>query len=375
LRLVTRLSIRRLTRATSGALRNFREAFGGYDLAGESGTQAEEPAIASTRTKGIPYMYDLMIDQWPEAGSERPVMVIGLTGWMDGGHVSTGTVAYLRERLEAESFAEIDPLDFYIFHFPITSLPISVHLEDGRAVVQPVSPMEFAAVFRPHSKIENGVVREIQYPENLFHIARTPAGVPDLVLFSGEEPHIRWGAYCDCIFSVCEEMKIEEIYFVGSVASPIPHTREPRLRASLADESLKPKLAEAGLSFSEYEGPSSLITSLTYHSLEVGIKTCSLVVEIPHYPFLDMPTYPRSIQKVTSTLSDLLGLSLDLTDLAAASLEADKKLNALMETNEDFGELVAKLEETYEYEETPGDEALLRRLMESVDLDEDAGNQ
>jgi hypothetical protein len=46
-----------------------------------------------------------------------------------------------------------------------------------------------------------------------------------------------------------------------------------------------------------------------------------------------------------------------------------------METNEDFGELVAKLEETYEYEETPGDEALLRRLMESVDLDEDAGNQ
>ncbi len=320
-------------------------------------------------------MYELMIDEWPEVGPDRPVMVIGLTGWMDGGHVSTGTLAYLRERLEAQNFAEIDPLDFYIFHFPVTSLPISVHLEDGRAVVQPVSPMEFAAVFRPHAKIEDGVVREIQYPENLFHIARTPAGMPDLVLFNGEEPHIRWGAYCDCIFSVCEQMKIEEIYFVGSVASPIPHTREPRLRVSLADESLKPKLAEAGLSFSDYEGPSSIITSLIYHSLELGIKTSSLVVEIPHYPFLEMPTYPRSIQKVTSALNDLLGLELDLTDLLEASREADSKLNALMETNEDFGELVAKLEETYEYEETPGDEALLRRLMESVDLDDDAGNQ
>ncbi len=294
---------------------------------------------------------------------------------MDGGNVSTGAIAYLRGQLSAQNFAEIDPLDFYILHFPVSSIPISVYLEDGRAVVQPVNPMEFTAVFRPHTRIENGVIRELEYPENLFDLAKTPPGKPDIVLFSGEEPHIRWGAYCDCIFNVCEELGIEEIYFVGSVASPIPHTREPRLRASMADESFKPRLAEAGLLFGEYEGPSSIITSLTYHSMELGIRMCSLVVEIPHYPFLEMPTYPRSIHKIASTLNDLLGLELDLTDLVEATAEADGKLNALMETNDDFRELVAKLEETYEYEETPGDEALLRRLMESVDLEEGPGGE
>ena len=320
-------------------------------------------------------MYELMIDQWPDRGADKPVMLIGLTGWMDGGNVSTGTIAYLRERLSAKNFAEIDPLDFYIFNFPVSSLPISVSLEEGRAIVQPVSPMEFTAVFRPHARIENGIIRELQYPENLFHMARTEPGKPDLVLFSGEEPHIRWGAYCDCIFHVCEELEIEDIYFVGSVASGVPHTREPRLRVSMADETLKPRLAEAGLLFGEYEGPSSIITSLTHHSMELGIRMRSLVVEIPHYPFLEMPTYPHSIRKIASTLNDVLGLELDLTDLTEATAEADAKLNALMATNEDFRELVAKLEETYEYEETAGDEALLRRLMQSVDLDESAGDE
>jgi len=96
----------------------------------------------------------------------------------------------------------------------------------------------------------------------------------------------------------------------------------------------------------------------------------SLVVEIPHYPFLEMPTYPRSILKTAGTLDDLLALDLDLTDLDEAAEEADRKLDAVMADNDEFRELVAKLEEAYEYEETPGDERLLRRLIDSIDLEE-----
>ncbi|MFW6437984.1 MAG: PAC2 family protein, partial [Armatimonadota bacterium] len=177
-------------------------------------------------------MYELIVDEWPESGDDGAVLIIGLTGWMDGGHVSIGTVKYLQEALDAEEFAEIDPLDFYIYHFPVSSIPISVHLDEGRAIVQPVSPMEFTAIFRPHARIEDGIVEDLEYPQNVFSLARTRAGQPDLVLMTGEEPHIRWGAYCDCVFGVCENMGIEDIYFVGSVASPVPHTREPRIRAS-----------------------------------------------------------------------------------------------------------------------------------------------
>jgi proteasome assembly chaperone (PAC2) family protein len=320
-------------------------------------------------------MYELMVDEWPDPGDDGAVMVIGLTGWMDGGHVSTGSVGYLSERLNAENFAEIDPLDFYIFHFPVSSIPISVYLEDGRAVVQPVNPMEFTAVFRPHTQIEDGLITQLEYPQNIFSMARTPESRPDLVLLNGEEPHVRWGAYCDCVYGVCEEMGIEDIYFVGSVASPVPHTREPRIRASVADPSLKDELTDAGLLFGEYEGPSSIITSLTYHSMELEIDMRSLVVEIPHYPFLEMPTYPRSILKTISALNTLLDLELDLTDLEESATDADRKLDDLMEDNEEFRELVAKLEEAYEYEETSDDEELLRRLIDDIDLEGGPGGE
>jgi 16S rRNA C1402 N4-methylase RsmH len=85
-----------------------------------------------------------------------------------------------------------------------------------------------------------------------------------------------------------------------------------------------------------------------------------------------MPTYPRSILKTTSTLNELLGLDLDLTDLEQAAAEANRKLNALMEQNDEFRELVAKLEEAYEYEESPADEMLLRRLIDGIDLEDGA---
>ncbi|MGD9495466.1 MAG: PAC2 family protein [Armatimonadota bacterium] len=319
-------------------------------------------------------MEDLILHERPEMDSPR--LVVGLTGWMDGGHVSTATLGYLRERLAAERFAEIDPMDFYIFHFPVASIPVSVYLRsgpgsrpdalgEGATVVHPVTPMEFAAVFRPHAKITDGVVKEVVYPENVFWAAPES----NLLLFTGEEPHIRWGSYCDCIFWVCEELGVREVYFVGSVASPMPHTREPRIRASTSRPEHKQLLADAGLGFADYEGPSSIITSLVYHAAEIDIAWRSLVVEIPHYPFLEMPTYPHSILKVTAALTRLLGLELNLSDLEEATRIAREKLDALMADNAEFRELVSKLEQAYDYAVSDEDEELLRRLIEGVDLE------
>ena len=97
----------------------------------------------------------------------------------------------------------------------------------------------------------------------------------------------------------------------------------------------------------------------------------SLVVEVPHYPFLDLPTYPRSILKAASALSKLLHLDLSLADLYQSADEAEAKLNAVMEENDEFKELVTKLEEAYDLAESSADETLLRRLIDGIDLDGD----
>ena len=57
-----------------------------------------------------------------------PRMVLGLSGWMDGGDVSTGTIRYLAEKLSARPFARIAPEDFYVYSFPGSSSDDSKHV-------------------------------------------------------------------------------------------------------------------------------------------------------------------------------------------------------------------------------------------------------
>src|SRR5262245_35096252 len=95
-------------------------------------------------------------------------LVLALTGWMDGGDASTGTVRRLVDLLGARPIADIDPEPFYVFNFPGT--------------------MEIAAQFRPAVRIEGGLVQALELPTNTF-FCHEPAG---LVLFLGKEPNLGW---------------------------------------------------------------------------------------------------------------------------------------------------------------------------------------
>ena len=64
----------------------------------------------------------------------NPRLLLGFSGWMDGGDVSTGTIKCFIDKLDAQRFAEIDPTGFYIYSFPGT--------------------MEITALFRPHTQIK-----------------------------------------------------------------------------------------------------------------------------------------------------------------------------------------------------------------------------
>ena len=79
----------------------------------------------------------------------KPRLLIGFSGWMDGGDVSTGTVQGLVEKLDAEKLGEIDPNGFYIYSFP--------------------GSMEITALFRPHAKIIDGEIKSYTTPSNAFY--------------------------------------------------------------------------------------------------------------------------------------------------------------------------------------------------------------
>ncbi|MDP6347562.1 MAG: hypothetical protein QGF81_04230, partial [Dehalococcoidia bacterium] len=46
---------------------------------------------------------------------KQPVMVCGISGWVDGGQAATGGIEYLIKKLSANRFAEMHAARFHLF--------------------------------------------------------------------------------------------------------------------------------------------------------------------------------------------------------------------------------------------------------------------
>jgi proteasome assembly chaperone (PAC2) family protein len=258
----------------------------------------------------------------------RPVLhntrlLMGLSGWMDGGEVSTGTIKYLIEKLNAQKFAEINPEGFYIYNFP--------------------GSMEMTALFRPHTRIRAGLIKAFEVPRNEFFYDKQH----NLIIFMGKEPNLLWEEFSDCIFYLCKEFGVEMIYFIGSVAGLVPHTREPRFLSSVSDAQLKETLQRYGIKFTDYEGPASFITYLTISCGEQDLKMATLVATIPAYV---QGNNPRCIEAVTKRVAGILALQIDLDDLRAVGDDFERKLSDAVEEQPELASNIRKLEEDYDNE-------------------------
>ncbi len=262
---------------------------------------------------------------------------MGFSGWMDGGEVSTGTVGCIAEKLDAKEFAEINPKGFYIYSFP--------------------GSMEVTAMFRPHTKIKDGLVETYDIPANTFFYNEQN----DLILFTGKEPNLNWEEFSECIFSLCDEFGVKTIYFIGSVAGLVPHTREPRLFCSVSHKHLKDTFQHYGVKFANYEGPGSIVSYMTAQSGKRDISMVSLVATIPAYV---QGNNPKCIEAATRRLAGMLDLDIELEDLTVVSDEFEKKLREVVQEQPELASNIRKLEEDYDNEIFNNEMGDLKRWLE-----------
>ncbi len=256
---------------------------------------------------------------------ENATLLLALTGWMDGGSVSTGTVKNLMGmgRRSSRLIGRIKPDDFYIHNFP--------------------GDMETSALFRPHVVYDAGIVTQFDMPTNLFY-ADEPA---KLVFFLGKEPNLRWQAFGNCIFELTRTVGVGQIIFMGSFGGAVPHTREPRLYGSVSDRKLLPLLEEYRLRPSDYEGPGSFATLLLHEARRHNLEMLSIVAEIPGYL---QGINPLSIEAISRRLSKILNVPIDLDELRTASNEWEAKVSEAVEKDQELAETIHKLENAYDNE-------------------------
>jgi predicted ATP-grasp superfamily ATP-dependent carboligase len=290
-------------------------------------------------------MSELIVSSRPDL--RRPVLVAAFRGWNDGGQGATLGGGYLARQWGAESFAEIDPENFY----------------------------DFQAV-RPHVSLEDGLTRKLEWPANTFMHAPIPGLERDAVILLGVEPNLRWKTYSSLVLELVQEIEVELVVTLGSLLADVPHTRSAPVSAAASDPAL---VEELGVEPSRYEGPTGIVGVLLDACRKAELPSVSLWAAVPHY--VSLAPSPRAALALCGRLGELLGAEIDLAELEQAAEEYSEQVTEAVASDAETAAYVEELERRVDMmeaaEELPSGESLAaeltRFLREREQNGDDAG--
>lgn len=254
------------------------------------------------------------IHRWPEL--ERPVLVVGMEGWIDAGVGSATAVAHLLASMPHELIATFD----------------SDELVDFRAR-------------RPTLRIVNGVDTEMRWPEIRLEAATNRTGRSVLVL-TGPEPDMRWHAFIAEMVGLASRLNVEMVLGLGAFPAPVPHTRPIRLVGTSTDAELA---AQVGFLPAGIDVPSGMQGALEMAFGEADISAVGLWARVPHYAAA-MP-YPAASAALLGGLAQLTGVEVDPTPLLTAAAATHQQIDQLLAGSEEHSALVRQLEAQYDEEQ------------------------
>ncbi|HEV8424238.1 MAG TPA: PAC2 family protein [Actinomycetes bacterium] len=249
-----------------------------------------------------------------------PVLLAAFDGWNDAGEAASSALDAIGAGLEAETFATIDPEEFYDFQ---TARP-TVRLADGH--------------------------RQIDWPAVELRAARLPAADHDLIVVRGHEPNLRWRTFASEIVDVATTFGVGMVVTVGALLADVPHTRPVQVVSSAGDRNLAERL---GLSVSRYEGPTGILGVLGDVATAAGIPTVGLWAALPHY--LNLAPNPWGAMALIQELGRLLPMAVDTTAIAGQTEAFDTAVADLVEENPELAGYIERLEADADEGDEEGD--------------------
>jgi proteasome assembly chaperone (PAC2) family protein len=284
----------------------------------------------------------LVMQNQPELLS--PYVVVGFSGWLNAGEVSTGSIDYLCRKLNARKFAHIESRDFNIYQIPSSSPEQSL---------------------RPHTRIEEGVIKSLEVLQNEFFFWKSGAS-HDLILFSGVEPNLQWPEYAQAILDLARRFQATRIYALGGVFDQVTHTRETRFFAVVSHPRLKDEI-KTFAPFLNYEGPCSFTTMLLSLAGKQGIEAAGITARTPFY----IQDYnSKACYDLLKNILAITRLDIDLSDLKQAADGLVERIDRNFSQSQIAMEQLKKLELMFdaanleEPNQIPSDDYI--KLMEEI---------
>ena len=205
-----------------------------------------------------------------------------VAAWPGMGNVALKAVTYLREKLRAEEFGEIEADGF--FH--------------------PVG-----------ASIQGNIIEIPKFPKSKFYYWKDSRSPHDLVIFLGEaqpSPEKEYEFACE-ILDLVGKFGVERVYTFAAMPSVMEHTNEPKVWGVVTHPLLAKDLIDYGVSLMNEGQISGMNGLLLAVAKEKGFQGICLLGELPYYTI--QIENPKSSKAVLEILCKMLGMEVDTSGL------------------------------------------------------------
>ncbi len=286
-------------------------------------------------------MDDPLVTLWETPKAEEVYMIAGWHQWADAGAISSGLPLYLIHKLDAKKIGEIQDDGFYLFQ-----LPGAHHF------------------LRPEIQLEEGYRKSLKTPQNEFYYVGDEE--KGLVIFLGEEPHMRADRYAEALLNAIEALGIKRVGAVGGVYGAIPYDQDREISCVYSIPHLKEELRRYAVRFSDYEGGTTIGTYLVDAAENHDIEFFVYYAFVPAYNFSEVSDLVQAISiehdfkawyDVMRRFNHMFELEIDLSELEEQSYELmvsmDAKIDELDEQMPDLDVRTYMEEVAEEFEAHP----------------------
>ncbi|MGH9007621.1 MAG: proteasome assembly chaperone family protein [Acidimicrobiales bacterium] len=248
----------------------------------------------------------------------RPVLVVGLEGWVDAG---LGAATAIASILAADSSDLVATFD-------------GDHFLDQRAR-------------RPVVRLVDGVNTEITWPQTQLRASHDADG-NDVLYLVGPEPDFHWRGFVDAMVELAQRFGVRLVVGLGAFPAPAPHTRPVRLVATAPPTSSE-LIDRVGRARGELEVPAGVSSVLEVGFSDAGMDMVTLWARVPHY--VAAMAFPQASAALVDGIAAIAGLRFDSSELRRAADASRRQVDEVIASNREHLEMVHKLEQTVDASE------------------------
>lgn len=207
-----------------------------------------------------------------------------------------------------------------------------------------------------HVEVKDGIARSGRRPRNRFFLWNDPEEQRDLVLFLGEaQPPLGKYAFCRHLIDYAKHLGVEKVLTFAAMATRMHPEHRARVFAAATDQAGLDDLKRLDLEVLEDGHIGGLNGVLLGAAADDGLPGACLLGEMPH--LFSQFAFPKASLAILEVFRRLIGVSLDLSELAGRVEEVEAQLGELLEQVErQLGHPAADEEEEETYTAEPAEE-------------------